>query len=148
LLFLSVPSSWWYYDTPRLHTVRREARANAFNQKVVRPGLYVSQVNGCNLYQRLNVNHHGNRRGTVLQYSTVQYCTSSRPHPHKLRKDGTTSGPGPEPPPMDISTRPVVPRCDKTARCSPVLARAATHQASRRFRAGLAPERAEVSFSV
>ena len=114
LLFLSVPSSWWYYDTPRLHTVRREARANALNQKVVRPVPYVSQMNGCNLYQRLNVNHRGNRRGTVLQYSTVlQLC----PHPHKLQKDGTTSGPGPEPPPMDISTRPVVHRCDKTARC-------------------------------
>lgn len=71
LLFFSVPSSWWYYDTPRLHTVRREARANALNQKVVRPVLYVSQMNGCNLYQRLNVNHRGNRRGTVVQYSTV-----------------------------------------------------------------------------
>jgi len=96
LLFLSVPSSWWYYDTPRLHTVRREARANAFNQKVVRPGLYVSQVNGCNLYQRLNVNHHGNRRGTVLQYSTVLYSTLRPvPIPTNCERTGQRRGPGP-----------------------------------------------------
>lgn len=60
-------------------------------------------------YQRLNVNHRGNRRGTVL---AIQYRTLS-PSPQIAKVNGTTSGP--EPPPMAISTRPVVHKCDKTA---------------------------------
>jgi len=74
-----------------------------------------SQMNGCNLYQRLNVNHRSNRRGTILLYSPVLYSLSPSP---QIAKDGTMSGPGPEPPPMGISTRPVVHKCGKTARCS------------------------------
>jgi len=49
--------------------------------------------------------------------SSCCYTVLFVPFPH-IAKDGTTSGPGPEPPPMDISTRAVVHQCDKTARCS------------------------------
>jgi len=65
-------------------------------------------------------------------YSTVYTLC---PHSHKIAKDGTTSGPGPEPPPMDNSTRRVVQPGAIKPHIAVVLARAATHQASRRVRA-------------
>ena len=83
-------------------------------RKVVR-SVCSLKMNGCNLYQRLNVNHRSNRRGPILLYSTVLYSLSPSP---QIAKDGTPSGPGPEPPPMGIGTRPVVHKCGKTARCS------------------------------